>query len=245
MREYVAKNVYLYNENYIDVLEGIEDKSIDCIITDPPYLHVKGGMTNKRFSGVWDKSSQMVMELGDFGREKIFEFLDKTLPKMKKANYYIFCSRLQLLYYFEWLAQRGHKKYKYDLLVWDNGKSGMKSTKFFNSDIEYIVKIYESGVQLNKVIGESGKADVRYYNKLKSYKKPNGKHNTMKPTGLIEEIMLVSTKEGEIVFDPFAGTGTTGEVCLETGRKFIGCEINKEFFDIAINRLEGETDWSD
>lgn len=55
-----------------------------------------------------------------------------------------------------------------------------------------------------------------------------------------------SSKENEIVLDPFMGIGTTGIACLNTNRKFIGFELDKEYFEIAKKRIEElEEDWED
>ena len=113
----------IYNEDYKTGFSKLEDKSIDLIVTDPPYLHVKGGMKSKRFNGTnstWGKESAMVNDLSDFGKKEINEFLDIAIKKMKKVNMFIFCSKLQLQYYFSYIESH---KLKYDLLVWDKGAS--------------------------------------------------------------------------------------------------------------------------
>ena len=62
-------------------------------------------------------------------------------------------------------------------------------------------------------------------------------HPTQKPVSLIEYIVNTSSNVGDTVFDPFMGSGTTGIACLNSKRKFLGIEKNKEFFDIAYNRI--------
>jgi len=63
-------------------------------------------------------------------------------------------------------------------------------------------------------------------------------HITPKPTELIENIIKHSTNENDIVLDSFMGSGTTGVACVQTGRKFIGIEIEKKYFDIAVKRIK-------
>ena len=228
----------IYNIDFLKGIEQIPDKSIDLLITDPPYLHVKGGMKSKRYNrGSWASESQMVTTLSDFDETAIYTFLDSVLPKMKKANCYIFCSKLQLVSYFKYLSE--HKKLKYDLLVWDKCHPKMKSTKFFTSDLEYIIRIYEAGVSLHKVYTEDGtKSDVRYYTKRQAFKQPYGKHNTMKPVELIERLIRVSSFENDVVLDTFLGTGTTAIACQNTNRQYIGYEIDPIFFNEAKQRIE-------
>jgi len=62
-------------------------------------------------------------------------------------------------------------------------------------------------------------------------------HPTQKPVDLMKRMILGSTNEGDVVLDPFMGTGTTGVACMETNRKFIGFEIDKKYFEIAKKRL--------
>lgn len=57
----------------------------------------------------------------------------------------------------------------------------------------------------------------------------------------VRRSILLSTKKGDIVFDPFIGSGTTAVACKELDRHFIGCELDKRYYDIAIDRLKGIT----
>lgn len=228
-------------------MKDLPDKSIDLVVTDPPYLHVKGGMKSKVFNKAgttWGSDSHMVNKMSDFDKEQIFEFLEIVLQKQKKANMYVFCSKLQLLHYFEFISEYNSKVpksrgLKYDLLVWDKMNTSMKSSKFYTSDIEYVVRIYEAGVSLNKVWNEdSTKADSRFYTKRQAFKQPKGKHKTMKPTELLERFILVASEEGDVVLDPFMGSGSTAEACLNTGRKYIGYEWDNEYIEVSSKRIE-------
>ena len=234
----------VYNEDCMEGMKRIPDKSVKLIVTDPPYLHVKGGMKSKVFNGktngTWRGDSHMVTKMSDFDKDKIFQFLDLSLQKMEKANMFIFCSKLQLVHYFEYISQ--HKKLKYDLLVWDKVKYSMKSTKFYTSDIEYVVRIYQAGVSLNKILVEDGsKSDINYYLKRQSFAQPKGSHGTMKPTGLIERFIRVASKEDDVVLDPFMGSGTTAIACLNTDRQYIGFELDETYHKLSLERIENHT----
>jgi site-specific DNA-methyltransferase (adenine-specific) len=71
-------------------------------------------------------------------------------------------------------------------------------------------------------------------------KTTNGKkqHPTQKPVELIEKLICDSTQQGMTVLDPMMGSGSTGVACAKTGRKFIGMEIQRKYFDIACQRIE-------
>ena len=72
----------------------------------------------------------------------------------------------------------------------------------------------------------------------KPSEKTEGKHPTQKPEYLLERIVLASTKEGQVILDPFCGSGTTGVEALRFGRKFIGIDNVKEYLQITKRRLE-------
>lgn len=230
-------NIDLQQGDCLELMKDIPDGSVDLVVTDPPYLHVKGGMKSKKYNtGTWKANSNMVTNMSDFGEVEIFNFLDTVMPKMKKVNMYIFCSKLQLVSYFKYISM--NKKLKYDLLVWDKVKYSMKSSKFYTSDIEYVVRIYQSGVSLRKVLVEDGtKSDIKHYMKRQAYPQPKGEHGTMKPVDLIENFIRVASDENDVVLDPFMGSGTTGVACINTGHNFIGMELEQEYFDIATQRI--------
>lgn len=74
----------------------------------------------------------------------------------------------------------------------------------------------------------------------KPSEKKEGKHPTQKPEYLLERIVLASTEEGQVVLDPFCGSGTTGVEAIRCSRKFIGIEVNEEYLEISKRRLEKE-----
>jgi len=69
----------------------------------------------------------------------------------------------------------------------------------------------------------------------------NSKHPTEKPEELLERIILLGSKEGDTILDPFMGSGTTGAVAQKLGRRFIGVEIDGEYFNIAKERIDSST----
>ena len=80
---------------------------------------------------------------------------------------------------------------------------------------------------------ESGrKEDVWFYNKTK-----NENHPTEKPIDLLSEAIINSSKENEVVFDGFMGSGSTCLACKELNRRFIGCELDDKYFEVAKSRF--------
>ena len=64
-----------------------------------------------------------------------------------------------------------------------------------------------------------------------------GKHPTQKPLALLERCILAASNIGDLIFDPFMGSGTTGVAALQNGRNFCGCEIDEDFFELVKKRL--------
>jgi site-specific DNA-methyltransferase (adenine-specific) len=97
-----------------------------------------------------------------------------------------------------------------------------------------IRKEYRTG----KDVGKSTIYEPPLPHSLLEIKSTRGKHNTEKPVALMEWILKYYSKEGDIVFDPTMGSGSTGVACKNMNRKFIGIEKDPEIFEIAVNRIE-------
>ena len=67
--------------------------------------------------------------------------------------------------------------------------------------------------------------------------KLDGGHTTQKPVWLMEELIKIHSNEGNIIFDPFMGSGTTGVACKNLNRKFIGCELEEKYFEMSKSRM--------
>ena len=70
-----------------------------------------------------------------------------------------------------------------------------------------------------------------------SQEKIFGKHPTQKPLALLERIIEASTQEGDLILDPFMGSGTTGVAAVKLNRRFVGIDVEKEYFDLAEKRI--------
>ena len=80
--------------------------------------------------------------------------------------------------------------------------------------------------------------DVWQLPAIARWEKSCGKHPTQKPVALLETFVELLSNEGEVVFDPFMGSGSTGVAALKHNRKFIGVDLNNEYCEIAEKRLE-------
>ena len=118
-------------------------------------------------------------------------------------------------------------------LIWNKGNKIMG--QYYMSQFEYILFFRKGkGIKINNC----GTSDILSVPNTKS-KDENGKnlHDTEKPVELMQILVENSSKENDIVIDPFMGIGSTGLACVNTNRKFIGIELDNNYYDIAKNRL--------
>lgn len=105
------------------------------------------------------------------------------------------------------------------------------------SDLEYIMYIHDKGSYFNN------DAPLNFKKKTKRYaiitNKMEKLHPTEKPVELMKELITVHSKAGDVVLDPFMGSGTTGVACKSLNRDFIGMEIDEKYYNIAKDRLNG------
>jgi len=219
----------LYLGDSFDLMNLIPDNSIDLVLSDPPFLYISGGCKNRA------KNKEITEKLGGFGEVDVRGMLDRVDKKLKKMNAYFFCSRLQIPFYLNWCTEH---KYKFDVLVWNKDKIDIKTTKTYCNDIEYVIRIYESGVNLNKLKEEDGTTKGFHYTKLKTFKCPkNVGHLTPKPVELLEEYIKLSSNEGDVILDPFAGSGSLAVACSHLDRNFICIEKDFDNFQESTKRV--------
>lgn len=104
-------------------------------------------------------------------------------------------------------------------------------------DCEYCLYFYK-GIKLNTCYDTAKKVYCQPIN-LEDKKMYN--HPTIKPLNIIKNFLINSSRENELVLDPFMGSGTTAVACKELGRNYIGFELNPKFHQISIDRLNGVT----
>ena len=108
-----------------------------------------------------------------------------------------------------------------------------------NSKINYLTNSRE--IALVGVKGSKPTFNSSYDNGLYEYPicRDKGRfHPTQKPIKLIEELILKHSNEGDLVLDCFSGSGTTAVACMNTGRTFLGCELDKEYYNKSLKRIE-------
>lgn len=223
--------IKLYNDDCLKIINSIPDKSIDLIVTDPPYKFENAG------GGFYSKNNSTKREYLDNLRNincctfEPITFLNLIKPKMKKFYGYFFCNKSLVEDYIQFARKN---KYNFDILVMAKSNPIPAYNNHHLNDLEYIILIREKGSYFS------------HHNNLDDFRKfyitscKKGLHPAQKPVELIERFINVSSKENDLIIDPFMGIGTTGIGCKELNRNFIGIEIDKKYFSIAQDKINGD-----
>lgn len=215
---------YIECGDCIKLLKNIPDKSIDLIVTDPPYdIHAgKGG-------GCFG-NRQSYSDIEFISNGFSIGILNELCRVMKKINIYIFCSQKQIIPLLTYFVI--NKKCNWN---WHKSNPVPACANKYLTDTEYILFFRERGV---KVRGEFKTKFTYYVTPLNQKDKKQFGHPTIKPLEIIQNLIINSSNENDVVLDPFLGSGTTAVACVNTNRHYIGFEINESYFDISCKRLE-------
>ena len=242
-------NASLYLGDALEILESIPDDSIHCIWTDPPYNLSNDGITcvggkmvpvNK---GEWDRSQGIDAdhEFNMLWTKECYRVLHPegtiwvtgTLHVHPSVGMALIKNNFRLLNDIIWVKTNpppnlGRRTFTHssELIYWaSKAAKGGKHKHKFNYEL---MKSENGGKQMKS---------VWTFNAASRQEKRHGKHPTQKPVDLIARCLRASTDEGDIVLDPFAGSGSTGVAAVGLGRNFIGIEKEHEYISVAINRL--------
>lgn len=227
---------YIKQGDCLELLKEIPDNSIDLIVTDPPYiLETDGaGMFGKKADNYGGQ--RYVMKNIDFMKNGISEnVLDELIRVMKKINIYIWCSQKQLPIFYKYFVEK--KKCNWNLLCWHKTNPTPTCGNKYLTDTEFCLFFREKGV---KVYGEYKTKRTFYVSTKNLEDKKLYNHPTIKPLEIIKNLIINSSNEGDIVLDPFLGSGTTAVASKMLKRQYIGFEINKDYFETSLKRINKE-----
>lgn len=218
----------IYNEDCIRGMKKLPDNSIDLVIIDPPYQIVAGGGGGAFGADKRDYHKE-VKTLSDGITNNV---LDELVRVLKKINIYIWCNKNQLKQYINYFEEKGCTT---DLLTWHKTNPVPTCNNKYLSDTEYILYFRQGGVPM---YGSYETKKKYYVTPTNKEDKQKYKHPTIKPINIIENLIVNSSKENDIILDCFMGSGTTPVACVNTHRHYIGYEIDDNYFDIACQRLD-------
>lgn len=243
------ENSVLFKANCLDIMDSIPADSIDMIFADPPYFLSNGGMSchaGKRVSvnkGEWDKSK---------GIEETHKFNIEWLRKCQNIltpNGSVWVSgTLHIIYSIGFAMQQLGFKILNDIAWYKINPPPNLSCRYFTHATETIIwaaknknsKHHFNYALMREMNNNKQMQSLWSITAPKPEEKIYGKHPTQKPVALLERIILASTKEKDIVLDPFTGSSTTGIAAYRLGRHFLGIDSNKEYLDLSVRRLNFE-----
>lgn len=215
----------IYNMDCIEGIKLLDDNSIDLVVIDPPY---KLDLNRVKNTTTYTNYANELLGLKDGFDLKV---LDLLIQKMKKINIYIYCSKRQIQELLEYFTNKGCN---YEVLTWHKQNPSPLTNNIYLPDTEYVIFAREKGV---KLYGNYHTKHKYYISGTNQVDKKKYKHPTIKPMPFIENHIENSSRPGEVVLDCFAGSGTTLVGAINKGRRFIGFEINEEYYKIAEKRI--------
>ena len=243
----IEKQIDLRYGNCLEIMKDITDKSIDMILCDLPY-----GSTSCSwdviipFDKLWEQYNRIIKDNGAivlFGQEPFSSYLRLSNIKYYKYDIYWEKERLtninqvkrrigktvgtiSIFYKKQPIYNPQMIKHKGKLVSnkVKNGKLGILSDTQEKKVIEYIDTGWRYPTQVWKFQRDCLKSNL---------------HSTQKPVALLEELIKTFTNKNGIVLDNCMGSGSTGVACINTGRNFIGVELDENYFNIAKRRIYG------
>jgi site-specific DNA-methyltransferase (adenine-specific) len=220
----------------IDCLEGlaeIPDKSVDLIVTDPPYFLSMGHAGSKETAKNGNEQLTSNRTFGDLAIAKPFYrqlFQEYRRVLKDSGHFYFFTDWRGYAFYFPIMNAELPVR---NLIVWDK-KSGPGSYYTFAHELIIF------GTSAPKLLHKGGTNVWRMPAFSSGAAKTNGEkqHPTQKPWELIAKCIEDATEPGAVVLDTFMGSGTTAVAAIKTGRNFVGFELDEKYHAIAMKRIE-------
>ena len=191
--------------------------SVDMILADIPY-----GAVNRKSSGLrnLDKGKADICGID-------LHAMVVHIDSLTRGSAYVFCGTEQVSIIRAAMVSAGMST---RLGIWEKtNPSPMNGDRMWLSSVECCVFGRKAGAIFTEHCASAVWRHPCARGKL---------HPTMKPVGLMERLIKASSREGDTVLDFCMGSGTTGVACKNTGRRFIGIEMDKTYFDIAVNRIK-------
>lgn len=220
-------DIKLLQGDCLELMKDIEDKSIDLIVTDPPYkIETSGG-------GLYTQSDkQYIKELTSMKDGFDPLILDEMCRVMKKINIYFFCSQKQIMQLLDYFVTK--RKCNWNIISWHKTNPVPACGNKYLTDTEFILFFREKGV---RIYGSYDTKRTYYATPLNQKEKKLYGHPTVKPVDILNNLIINSSIENDLVLDPFMGSGSTGVACKYTNRSFIGIELDENYFNIAKERI--------
>lgn len=218
----------VFNEDCLVGMQRIPSGSVDMVVTDPPYKLVAGGKTSGNTSGIFAPSK--ASRSGKMFQSNSIKFSDwssDTFRILKDGGHcYIMVNDRNMQEMLNAFTAVGFKVL--NILFWDKGN--VTPNKWYMKAGEFVI-LFRKGKAIN--INNMGDSTIlRFKNSI-----GNKVHPTEKPVDLMQRLIENSSNIGDVILDPFVGGGSSMVACVNTGRNYIGFELDKGYYDIITERL--------
>lgn len=237
----LTENIEIHNDDCNNVIDRLiyEGVYVPLIIADPPY-DIKNTTVSKNPKDGFQKEIQS--SLGELKSANISDGFDVNIMRrlihlQKNINIYIWCNKSQIPWYLDYYVNT--LECNFEILKWVKTNAIPTFSNKYLSDTEYCL-YFRKGGYCKPVSYE--KASTLFSQPINIKDKQNYDHPTIKPLEIISTLIENSSVEGDLVFDPFLGSGTTAVSCEQLDRKFIGTEISKKYFDLSVRRIKDSLD---
>lgn len=226
----IISNSRLYHGDALKIIPDLIEKSIfaDCVVTDPPYLLTSGGCTQGGLHERFGKGESKYGNSGEIVPCDIDwkDFMPGLFGILKTGHAYVMSNNRNIQAMMNSAEDAGFRFH--NLLVWD--KRTATPNRWYMKNCEFTGLFFKGPAQAINNCGSMQLISVPQVDE--------SEHPTEKPVMLMRHYIENSTKPGDLVIDPFMGSGTTGVACQLSGRRFIGIEKEKRFFEIAADRIK-------
>lgn len=237
----------LFHGDALFLLKQIKSKSVDMIFADPPYFLSGNGITCSAGKMAPVKKGDWDEKIGIKEKHKFNKKWIRACKRVLKDNGTIWISGTMHNIYSIGMALEEEGFRIINNITWKklNPPPNISCRTFVHSTetILWAKKDIKNSKhkfnykKMRELNGGKQMKDVWETSLTKPSEKRCGKHPTQKPVELLEKIIQASTDEGDLILDPFNGSGTTGIVANKFNRKYIGIELEEKYLDITINRL--------
>lgn len=222
--------IQVYNTDAIKWLKTLDNDSVDLIVSDPPYRVTQHGHSG--LGGIFKtkvgEDKKLNGKLFEHNEVDVNDYAGELYRVLKPDSHcYIMTNDRNLQNFMNVFTNIGFNFCK--LLIWD--KQNKITNQYYMNQVEYILFMYKGR---NKQINNCGTSNLISVNNVKN---KTHNHPTEKPVELMEILIKNSTNEGDLVLDPFVGVGATPVACQNLKRNFIGCELDKVYYDTTMERL--------
>ena len=220
----------------LEIMQELEDGSVDAVVTDPPY-----GVMKNLSSVFRPNMTPLLRDVGwdNYEDEELYNLLnyvaDKSLQKCRDgATSYVFCSEDSAYILKQAYIKAGWHWRMLNIWHKNNPAPVVRRANRPQKATEGI-GMATIGKKNTFNADNMGKVHNVFNYPIVHHSIRN--HPTQKPVDLISELLYRSSNEGDTILDPFMGSGTTGVACVQTGRNFIGIEIEPKYYEIAEARI--------